>query len=993
MKKVKLFFSVLAMLLTASLYAQNINVSGVVKDASTGEPVPFAALQLKGTTIGTSTDVDGNFTISVPSNATLIFSSIGYISEEVAVEGRKSFNVTLKPDATALEEAVVIGYGSSKKVGNIVGSVATVKSDVVKNAPSNSALDQLQGKVAGMAVLTTGGVAGDNSVSIQIHGTGSLTSSTAPLYIIDGVPSSSRSIMALNPNDIASISVLKDAAATSIYGARAANGVVFVTTKSGSYDTQATVTVRSQYGISTLANFDIYDNMMSGDELKDFWVRAGIYSEEQIYKQFTAQGFTANTKWHKYYQQFNTPQYQNDISIEGGGKKVAYMVGVSQYHQTGTTIGNYFDKYTVRSNVQGHPNDWLKFGVNLNLSYDRSQLNESWNSNDVGLNTLYVQGGLSYLICPLIPAVDENGKEFEQKYPNGYYNEKYSMATHPNFTDRYGLNGGMYLEIEPLKSLKIRSQIGTDSNIQIGTATSYPSYVGASTGSRSRGAGFGTSNTLTNTIEYSFNIANDHHIGLLAGQEYIYNTSDTFSAGVGGLTDDELVNLQNGTTETRSISESTSSSAFLSFFGNVNYNYAGKYYIDGTVRNDACSRFGADKRNAWFWAAGLMWKISREDFLKNAKWINDLSFKASYGTQGNASIGNYTHLGLIGTTTNYGGKTSTIVGQPSNEDLTWEQQALLTVGISGRLWDRFGFDISFYDRKTSNMLLDVPYPYTSGFSSATANVGKLDNRGIDVSLDVDILKGADYYLNFHTVFNYNKEKIEELFNGRERWDMTNYGYSYVVGQPIMYYEVIYAGIDKADGLPKYYIPGENIDVTTKGETTKTYSSDLMQNTGLPLNAPVNGGFGLSGAWKGLSLNAEFSYVLGKTLINNDKYFYANPVANAGLNTIKEVSDFWTPDNVDAAWPDWSKGTKLDFSTLHFENASFLRLKQLQVGYSFPDKWWGAKKVVKGIKVTFTGRNLWTVTSYTGIDPEYDGNVARAMPGNTKQFLGGLEITF
>ena len=254
MKKAKLFLSSLFLLLAVAVSAQNVTVRGTVKDASTGEAIPFAAIQVKGTSTGIATDVNGAYSISVPSSATLIFSSVGYLNSEVAVAGRSTVDVQLEPDSEALENAIVVGYGSARKIGNLVGSVTTVRSDIVKNAPSASALDQLQGQVAGLSVLTTGGMAGNNATSMRLHGIGSLDASSTPLYIVDGVPSSSYTIQSLNPNDILTVSVLKDASSTSIYGSRAANGVVYITTRSGAYNSDAHITVRSQYGISTLAS-------------------------------------------------------------------------------------------------------------------------------------------------------------------------------------------------------------------------------------------------------------------------------------------------------------------------------------------------------------------------------------------------------------------------------------------------------------------------------------------------------------------------------------------------------------------------------------------------------------------------------------------------------------------------------------------------------------------------------------------------------------------
>ncbi len=1002
MKKAKLFFSALFLFLGVTLSAQNINVKGTVKDASTGEGIPFAAIQVKGTTTGTATDANGAFSFNAPSNATLIFSSIGYVAEEVAISGRAVIDVVLEPDADILENAVVVGYGSAKPVSSLVGSVTTVKSDIVRNAPSASALDNLQGQVAGLSVLTTGGIAGDNAVSLQLHGMGSLGSSTTPLYIIDGIPSSSRTIMAMNPNDILAISVLKDASSTSIYGARAANGVVFVTTKAGSYDSKATVTVRSQYGISTLANMQFYENLMSGDELKDLWIRTGKFTPEQIRANYTDMGYTANTKWHTIFQQLNNPQYQNDVTIEGGGSKVAYLISASQFHQRGTSVGNYYDRYTVRSNVQAHPKDWLKIGVNLNLSGDKNQTNGNWNNAAFSDAGAYTSGGLSYMLNPLIPAYDKDGKLYPYRFPNGLTNPYYYMETYPDITDRYGLNGAAFIEIEPIKYLKLRSQLGTDTMFNFNNYSALPSSkIRSGTGYKGKTAQMTSNNTITNTIEYARTIANDHAFSVLVGHEGISNWYDYFSSYASGQTEDRLLILQQGTSASRSVSEASQASKFLSFFGHADYSYARKYNVDFTVRNDASSRFGKNVRNATFWSVGARWNLSRENFLKNASWISNASLKASYGTQGNAEIGNYQHLALIGTLTNYNDGNSWAIGQPSNNDLTWEKQALLSIGANARFFDRLDLELEFYHRTTTNMLMDVPYPYTSGFDELTANVGGLTNTGIDITLGWDIIQRPDAYLRFSTNFNYNKEKVSELFDAawdedlqRYRWIMASEGLAYIQGQPVMFYCPIYAGVDPEDGAPMWYVPGDDPDITTKGETTKSYDEDLLsQNTGLTLSAPMVGGFSLRGGWKFLSFAVDFSYVLGKTLINNDRYFYENVNNNATYNKIKSVSNYWTPENRNAPYPDWTKGYVMQFDTHLYEDASFLRLKNLQVGVALPNKWLEAQKVFDSIKLTFTGRNLLTFTNYTGVDPEIAGNLTYGRVGNSKQYLVGLEFTF
>ena len=335
-----------------------------------------------------------------------------------------------------------------------------------------------------------------------------------------------------------------------------------------------------------------------------------------------------------------------------------------------------------------------------------------------------------------------------------------------------------------------------------------------------------------------------------------------------------------------------------------------------------------------------------------------------------------------------------VLAQPANPGLTWEQQGLFTVGLNGRFFDMLDVNVEFYNRITTDMLMDVPYNYTTGFSSLKANVGSLSNRGVDIMIGVDILRGRDYYLRASTTFNYNAEKVTKLFNGLDRWEIANTGLAYVVGKPVMFYAPIYAGVDPADGAPMWYLPGENIDETTMKETTKKFDkASLTQNTGLRYTPPVYGGFSIAGGWRGFSVQADFSYVLGKTLINNDAYFYANPNQFAGDNCHKSVADFWTPENTDAKFPDWSKGYSMQMDTHVYEDADFLRLKNLQVAYALPKRLLAGQNVLNGLKVTFTGRNLLTATKYSGIDPEVAGNLSLGRLGNSKQYLFGLELTF
>lgn len=995
MKYSKLFAVLVALMVSVTAFAQTVTVKGVVLDQS-GVSIPGASVFVPGTTRGTVTDLEGAFSFTVPAGTKFVKAScVGYEDKEVAVTSA-ALKIILEESTVFLQEAVSIGYGSPKKIESLVGSVTTVNSAAIKNAPSSSALDMLQGQVAGLAVLTSGGVAGDNSVSMKLHGKGSLTSSSEPLYIIDGVPASARSIMSMNPNDIESISILKDASATSIYGARAANGVVHVITKTGAYNNSATVTVRSQWGISTITDKSLYTNMMSASELAQFWNIAGVHSAQYVKETFYDKyGSDVDTKWYNYVQQFNNPQYQNDISISGGGQRVSYLIGASQFHQRGSAIGNVYDRYTLRSNIQGRPKDWLKVGMNTNLTYDINTQNPNWSNSSNNRN--YTAGALSYLTLPFYPAIDPaTGKEYENEYPGGMINHHTYMANRVTPSERLSLNGSLFATIDFTRNLRFSTRAGLDGYITRYRGMMKPDYylMGGS-GWRSRSTVYSYTASFTNTLEYSFDFGSNHKFTALAGHELIWNDYDGWSGSSERITNPKIVLLQGGAQTTYDITESQSQSGFRSFFGHLDYTLFEKYIFDATFRMDASSRFGAHNRWAPFWSLGGLWKIKREEFMRPLVWLNDLNFKVSYGTQGNASIGNYSRLPLIGGSDGAYAETSTLFFvQPESPDLKWEQQALLTLALTGRVIDMIDFDIEWYHRKTTNMLMAVPIPATVGFGSQTRNVGGLVNTGVDITLGVDILRGRDYFLRAQTTFNYNQEKITELFDGRQRWEIQNTGLAWVVGHPVMYYYPIYAGVNRENGKPTWYVPGDDIDVTTTGEVTENFDEvALTQNTGFKRNAPVYGGFSLSGSWKGISLVADFSYVLGKYMINNDAYYYANPNNFSSENQHKSVSNFWTESNRDAQWPDWRQGTVMQFDTHLIENASFLRLKNLQLAYSLPESLMSRQRIFKDVKFTFTGRNILTFTNYSGIDPEDDTNVSLGLPANSKQYLLGVELTF
>lgn len=1002
MKKLCVFLASVVFVGINFLQAQNVQITGTVTSAEDGEPLIGATIQAKGTGIGVATDFDGKYSISVPASATVLeFRSIGMKSQDVEIAGRTVINVVLEPDMEELEEVIVVGYGSAKKVGTVVGSVAKVGTEKIASRPQASVLEAIQGQVAGLQVFTSSGDPGEIQ-SIRLHGVGSLGASSTPLYVLDGIAVSATTFRSLNPNDIESVTVLKDASATSIYGSRAANGVIYITTKRGS-STRMQVNVRSQYGVSGMGFTRFYDNMMDSEQLIDFWKDTGIKTQAQIDNlmqslenegQLKADGSLYNTDWRKYNQPDNRATYQGDVSILGGSAGTQYHLSASIYNEEGSTPGSFFDRYTLASNIDSRVKDWLKVGANFRLSLSERMINDNWGNN-------YLAGGLSFLLQPFYSPYDQDGNEYDYIPGLGQYSQYYATQKRKSIYSYYGGIASGYVEIEPIKNLKIRTTPGIDALGISREAYRLPSYAGA------LGEGYLLNSTqeqytatISNTIEYSFELNEKNDFVVLLGHEGIKSNTDFFYATSDMITDDRLMLLQNGDQSTYEIGTDGTAHAFLSFFARADYSFDRKYFFDASVRQDQSSRFGKNNRTANFWAVGAMWNMKNEDFLKDIENINQMNIKVSYGTQGNASIQDFESLAEIRSTVDYAHGDAWHVYDPGNPDLQWETQKKLTAGVTARFFNRLNAGVEFYRRTTANMLMTIPVVTTSGFDEAVINVGALQNQGVDVSLGIDILRGRDYFLGFNTVFNYNAEKITELFDGNQRWTIANTGVAWVVGKPVMFYYPLHAGINPDTGRGLWYLPDPDgdIDRVTRDpdRVTETFNEgDLLQNTGIRRYAPINGGFGLSGMWRGFGLNLDFAYSLGKYLISNDRYFSENPVKFGDYNTSIFVEDYWKEPGDKAEFPDWRQGLETQFDDRFIEDASFMRLKNLTLSYTLPENVIGRTNFIHGLRVYFTGRNVFTVVNkdFRGIDPEVDSNLTLGRVANTRQFVFGLDFTF
>ena len=977
------------LLMTAATASAQKLVSGRVTDTH-GEPVMGATVRVPGTKVITTTDANGNFKLKgVPATAKKI--SVSYIGMQpttVSVAG--NVQVVLKDNE--LGEAVVVGYGTAQKVGTVVGSVKKVGGEKVENNPTANVADALQGKVAGLQVLNNSGDAGDiNSASIKLRGTGSFTASNTPLIVIDGSPAGAGMLAMLNDKDIESVTTLKDASATSIYGSRAANGVIFITTKKGRTEEKAQITISQSVGWSQLAN--AINNQMNSSELLQFQLENGIITPDQ-YQTYKLHG--ANTNWQKYYFDNAAPMYNTDFSLRGGSGNTTYFVSASYKSQNSMTKVGHLKRYTLRSNLDTKPKQWLNFGLKQSVAYTDRLYNPDVSRDELAMNTANTVCA-AYLYPSYWDPYSEEAKKTHYITFANATDPMWRRQMNPATINDIIYNGVAYAQIQPVKGLTIKSQLGlyaSDGRIFQATNPTIPDLngVGSAAASSSRSSMW----TITNTVEYKFNIGEKHAITLLAGQEGIKGSSKGFDASATGITDSRLLNFAGATTPNMP-TYSSSKYEYLSFFGRVDYALMNKYFFNFTVRNDKSSRFGADNRAANFLSGGVMWRLSDETFMAATKsWLTDLQVKYSVGSTGNSEIGNYRSLGLTGKT-QYNGDAGLVIAQPSNKELGWEKQIQSNVGLTARLFDRVNIDVNYYNRKTKNMLMSTPLAYTTGFSSMMLNVGQLTNNGVEVEVSYDAFRSRDAFVNVYANFAYNANKIDKLFNGQQSWDRPSYYLSYVVGKSINYYMAEFAGVDKNDGLAMWYTKGNHGNGKTVHEfnpetMTKTYSNDLLQDVGKAYYPNMNGGFGFTASWKGLSLNADFAFVLNKYMLNIDYQFSTNNAnAKQGFNQSRDMLKMWKKPGDITDIP--SLATENVFDTRVLQNASFLRLKNLTLSYSLPQQWMQATRFFDSVRIYATARNLFTATKYKGGDPEKDGNISLGFYPGTRQYMLGVEVSF
>ena len=958
------------------LFAQGgYQVTGHIISAEDNQPMIGVSVLEKGTTNGVITDINGNYSITVTkSPATLQFSYVGMKTIDKQVTASTRINLTMENDAQMVEEVVVVAYGVRKK-GTIAGSVSTVKAEKMEDVPAPSFDQALQGQAPGLMVLSDSGEP-SKAATFRIRGTNSINSGKDPLFILDGVAISSSDFNTISPNDIESISVLKDASSTSIYGARASNGVVVITSKRGRMGEAAKVTFRTQLGFSQLASKDW--DQMNTDERIQFEKEVGL-DKGQDYEKLSK----TNINWLDKVYNDTAPLQNYELSVNGGTEKLNYYVSGSYYDQDGIAVGSTFERVGFRANVEAKANKWLKIGTNSMFAYQEVE------QSDDGEYALWAPISASFFMLPYWNPYKEDGSlalQDDGSWKGTTENPLAWMANNPLSNKKYKLLSTFYAEVTPVKNLTIRSQLSADYGHTTSFYQSFPSYKPNNNYGGAQRSSFDMLNLMiTNTANYRFMLNDVHSFNFMVGQEGENYHYEGFQLTTRGQTNDILTNLASGSTAS-SWSDPVTEYSFLSFFARGEYNYDDRYYADFSIRGDGSSRFGTDNHWGAFWSVGFMWNLRKEKFMQKYDWLTNAQIAVNTGTSGNSSINNYEHLALVSGGYKYDNESGIAISQLGNEELSWESTWATNVALHLGFIDRINLDVEFYNKKTTNMLMAVPISYTStGFGTRWDNVGAMRNRGVEINVGADVLRIKDFKWNVNANVSYNKNEITELYNGVTEYVASDTGRMVAVGHPLgEFYLNRYAGVNPINGDALWY--------TKDGEITMEYNESDKVMLGKTHEAPWQGGFGTTLFWKGFSLSAQFTWVADRWMLNNDRVFQeSNGLFSAYNQSKRMLYDRWKKPGDVTDIPRYGVTPQLDSRFL--EDASFLRLKNLMLSYTFPQKWLKRTSFLNSARIYAQGQNLLTFTNFTGMDPESTSNVYKAQYPMSRQFTFGLEVSF
>ena len=981
--------------------AQISKVTGNVTSEEDGLPVVGASVLVKGTTVGTVTDIDGNFTLTnVPSSAgTLVISFIGMQSQEVKI--KSNVNVVLKSDAEVLDEVVVTGYGVQRKA-SFTGAASIVGEEAIAKKNDANFVKVLEGSVPGVQMNNSTSMPGVWG-SVYIRGRASLNSGTQPLYVIDGMPVNSDTdaistsdnnmvdpMSSINPADIESITVLKDAAATAIYGSRAANGVIVVTTKKGS-EGKFNLNLDIKQGFVSMGNNNM-DFANAEESMKLFTdgltaYQGGDWQENYNYLADNYFGWDrkTSTDWMDaitrkgYYQDYN-------LSAQGRNGNTGYYVSLGYLNTDGLIIGSDMERFSGRMNLDSKFK-WATIGVNTSYSYSTQN---GFSLSTAGSMSSPLTAAISSQ-TPMDPVYDSEGN-----YNNiNMYNPVALMDEDTgelNENKMQTINLNPYLQVDFGLGIYAKTTLGVNltdlRQYQYWSALYNPQamdYNGLGQQYNSRN----TVITWNNVVGWNHKFADKHDVSVMLGQEmqkksyfYEYYAKSDFPFADSGMRDLTTAGTEQG-------SEYYKKEARLaSYFMDAHYSYADKYYLSGSYRRDGSSVFGSDTRWGNFWSVGGKWRISGEDFLNGNNVITNATLRASYGTVGNQDIDWYAARGFYGAGYNYNQTPGMIPVSISNQELTWEVSKKFDIGFDLSLWHRLHFTFDFYNEITSDALFQVPLSMTTGMTETYKNIGKIRNHGIEFSVNANILQTKDWTWSAYANLTWNENEVVKLSTD----EPIEYTFQIIEeGRPYTQFKMKeYAGVDRETGKPLWYLN------ETGNETTSDYNAAAKRYVG-DADPNVLGGFGTNLRWKDIDFGLSFNYRLGGKVYNSGAAFtgfgmaFRTPLEDVALNS-------WTEENKDAKYPQYiykDPYNATSTSSRFLYSGDYLRISNLTLGYTLPKKW-TTKILIQRLRAYISVDNLYTFTAsdFVGYNPETSANgvIAWQYPA-TRTFIGGIQLTF
>jgi len=983
MKRCSLLF-VCLLLCLGSAFAQR-TISGTVTDTE-GEPLIGASILVEGTSTGTVTDIDGQYSISVPEGAnTLIFSYTGFQRQEIEIGASNTIDVEMEEDVIGLADVVVVGYGEQSNRYK-VQSIAQVGEEDIANVPTISPQQLLQGQAAGVQLTNTSGVLGA-ATAIRIRGVASLNAGGQPLIVVDGVPlndgdysntlgspSALNPLQDINPNDIESMSVLKDAAAAAIYGSRGANGVILITTKKGKAGTNR---INLNYYTGWSEATDTYD-MMNADQYRQFQAE---YNDNPDVP-------SGSFNWPEAVLQTGRIN-SYDASVSGGSDKTQYYIGGTFLDQSNYVIGNELQKIAGRLNFKHTVSERFRFGANIGISNVDNDRISSDNSTFAPLTS-------SYLQLPYVEAFNEDGT-----FRNTGFIANVLAIEELSIRDLISrrTTANTYAMLDILPGLTARTDFGID-NIQTEQTTRDPNVVSPG------GYGFREINQdikwlTTNTLNFNRTFG-QNTIDAVAGISYETSRREDTAVEASDFAADALRNVASGATPTTTFASRTEWALFSQFL-RANYRFKDRYLFEGSLRRDGSSRFGEDNRYGTFWALAGGWIISEESFFQNVGFINYLKLSASYGVSGNDRIGNFASLGLYqsGVDSDYAGLPGLRPTQAANPELKWEETSQFDVGISAQLFNsRLSLDVNYYEKNTTDLLLDFNLPEALGISSITRNAGEMRNRGVDLNIRSVNVRTQDFEWTTSLNMGFLDNEILDLPGASVDPD----GNPFIQGSPSQraivghsantFYLVRYNGLNNE---------GDATWLDAEGNETTSYSSNdrVIVGSAIP---EFTGGFTNTIRYKGLDFSFLFNFVYGNEVMLDELRFTENIIGGFNLST--RVLDYWTESNQDAFAPSPDSPTATTFaqrSTLQLMDGSFLRLRNITLGYTINGDDVGVG-VLNSARFYVMGQNLWTLVAddFRGQDPEVNeagagDNLSQGesffTPPQPKMVTVGVNITF